>query len=474
MLALAHKKDLQHVPGGYKEDPVQQFGPKRRVHVYRFTLYDFPVVAFDCDDYVKIFEDSEVQKKHIPWLLEQEDPPEFLARMRFIHSELAAFKPTHFIFNEQSTLKIAMDKRNSHVCARIYIIHDCHNLPFGPYARGGPWQDSQITHSLLHDRMRRVEGLWGVSKAVQKYFEVFGGLTCHHVPCHPWIYGTNVDDIPYYDNFDAPYVTAVNPGVTKGFHIVRGLAKAVPSVPFLVVKSWSMNQHVIDKFEKLKNVTLKPPCKDMEQIWYLTKLLLVPSTFFETFGLVVVEALLRGIPVISSDAGGLPEAHLSIPYTIPTKIITGEPETNPLKVRKYGKYKVPRNDIGPWIEAVCRVGGWEREWATARRRRTRRERRRKESLPDHSRSSSSSSSSSTSSGGGRSSGSGDEVPGSSASSASSAAGAAGVEVVDRSVYDNLRRMGRERAVEFVKSLKHEFYEELLEEATKKVSKDIKG
>ncbi|KAJ3288527.1 hypothetical protein HK104_008120 [Borealophlyctis nickersoniae] len=461
MLALAHKKDLQQIPGGYKEDEVQQFGPKRTIRVYRFTLYEFRVVAFDCDDYVKIFEESEVQKKHIPWLLEQEDPPEYQARTRFIHSEISAFKPTHFIFNEQSTLRIAMDEHNPHVCARIYIIHDCNNLPFGPYARGGPWQDSQITHSLLVDRMRRVEGLWAVSQAVQSYFEVFGGLTCRHVPCHPWIYGTNVDDIPYYDNFDAPYVSAVNPGVTKGFHIVRDLAKALPSVPFLVVKSWSMNRHVIHEFEKLKNVTLKDPCKNMDEIWSATKLLLVPSTFFETFGLVVVEALLRGIPVISSDAGGLPEAHLSVPYTIPTNIITGEPETNALKVRKYGKFKVPRNDVGPWVEAVCAVVGAEKERMVVRRRHGR---RRRVSPAGDSGQSSSSSSERSGAGSGTSIGSGDDVAG----GTGDGTGVGDNGMGDRTVYDELRRVGRERAVAFVRSLKHEFYEGLLEEASQKL------
>lgn len=56
--------------------------------------------------------------------------------------------------------------------------------------------------------------------------------------------------------------------------------------------------------------------KDTEKLWCRTKILLVPSTWCEAFGLVVVEAMLRGIPVISSDAGGLVEVYL-IPISPP-------------------------------------------------------------------------------------------------------------------------------------------------------------
>jgi len=60
----------------------------------------------------------------------------------------------------------------------------------------------------------------------------------------------------------------------------------------------------------------------------------------------VTEAQLRGIPVISSNAGGLVEAKLGLPYTVPAKMVTGarDPET--------GYYIVPKQDIAPWTATL--------------------------------------------------------------------------------------------------------------------------
>ena len=86
----------------------------------------------------------------------------------------------------------------------------------------------------------------------------------------------------------------------------------------------------------------------MEEAWRDIKVLLVPSLWFEAWGIVVIEAHLRGIPVISSDAGALTEAMLGLDHVIHVNPIRGEHDEN-------GEYIVPRQNIWPWLEAVNKL-----------------------------------------------------------------------------------------------------------------------
>lgn len=86
----------------------------------------------------------------------------------------------------------------------------------------------------------------------------------------------------------------------------------------------------------------------MEEAWRDIKILLVPSLWLEAWGIVVIEAHLRGIPVISSGSGALPEAMLGLDYIVPVNSIDGERGEE-------GTYIVPGQDIGPWVETVDKL-----------------------------------------------------------------------------------------------------------------------
>jgi glycosyltransferase involved in cell wall biosynthesis len=86
----------------------------------------------------------------------------------------------------------------------------------------------------------------------------------------------------------------------------------------------------------------------MEEAWRDIKVLLVPSLWFEAWGIVLIEAHLRGIPVISADAGALPEAMLGLRYVIPVNPIKGHRNEK-------GAYIVPDQDFEPWVEIVNKL-----------------------------------------------------------------------------------------------------------------------
>jgi glycosyltransferase involved in cell wall biosynthesis len=83
----------------------------------------------------------------------------------------------------------------------------------------------------------------------------------------------------------------------------------------------------------------------MDEAWQAMKVLLVPSVWYEAWGIVVIEAHLRGIPVICSDAGALPEAMRGLAYTVPVKAIEGKRNAD-------GVYIVPEQDIKPWAKTL--------------------------------------------------------------------------------------------------------------------------
>ena len=79
-------------------------------------------------------------------------------------------------------------------------------------------------------------------------------------------------------------------------------------------------------------------------------LLLMPSLWLEGFGLIAMEAMLRGLPVIASDSGGLVEAKAGTGFVIPVRPLERfEPVFDETHMPK--PVDVPQN-IEPWVDAL--------------------------------------------------------------------------------------------------------------------------
>ncbi len=106
-------------------------------------------------------------------------------------------------------------------------------------------------------------------------------------------------------------VLLVNPTLRKGVELFFRLAAARPDIPFLAVESWNLHDAwravLMNRARRLDNVALWPPVEDMRAAYARARLILMPSIHEETFGRVVAEAQLSGIPALTSDRGALPE-----------------------------------------------------------------------------------------------------------------------------------------------------------------------
>ncbi|CAG8575030.1 12657_t:CDS:2 [Gigaspora margarita] len=330
-IVLCWKKDVLDAKVEYSEEK-RSFGDKNNlISIYRFTWNNVEIVGLELEEYLNIFPKStlnhplnDIEERMMHCL------PEYDAYHHFITDELMSFDATHFVFNDSISLKIASTLPGSIV--RIFICHACEHLPFGPYS-GVPGFGSS-TSPIERKRLKEIEGIWAVSHAIKSYIDTYGeGVLATFLPLHPAIYGKP----PYkrYYNFDATYVLITNPSSIKGYTIFKKLAEKMPDVQFAAIKSWGVSEYQLKEMENTENITIFEVLKDMEELWPKIKVLIVPSLWYEAFGLVAVEATLRGIPVICSDAGGLPEAKCGIIFgTIHVNITDGEREIDESMIEK--------------------------------------------------------------------------------------------------------------------------------------------
>ena len=257
------------------------------------------------------------------------------------------FEPTWTLITEDTKfflVEAALEVNPTNV---VYIAHTPANLSFGP--------DSQAADPARDHVLRRVAGIITVSRYMREYIKQWGGMAAETI--YFPVYG----DPPFvnFGKFASGYVTMINPSDIKGLAIFLGLARALPEVEFAAVPTWASSDAAMIELQQLRNVRVLRPVDEMDEIWAQTRVLVVPSLWGEAFGQVVVEAMLRGLPVIASDSGGLVEAKLGEAYTVAVR-----------KIERYegGVAVVPEQELGPWVKALGELLGEAERYEEVSRR----------------------------------------------------------------------------------------------------------
>lgn len=158
------------------------------------------------------------------------------------------------------------------------------------------------------------------------------------------------------------YITLVNPSFEKGLSIFAKMASILktemPELKFLVVNSrgnFAENiqyLHTKDKPDEhpfkpsdFTNVDMTPGTRDIRPVYRLTKVLVAPSLWWESWGRVATEAVLNNIPVLTSTSGGLQEASCGAGINL---------EAPEHCVKDH--LSIPTDkEIRPWIDALKRL-----------------------------------------------------------------------------------------------------------------------
>ncbi|KAK3381115.1 UDP-Glycosyltransferase/glycogen phosphorylase [Podospora didyma] len=274
--------------------------------------------------------------------------PRMKAITDFFCAQISKFRPTHVVFNDPVTMKATLSHLSRHTFKRVAIVHSAEQLPFGPYCARVPGHC--LSPKAEDTLLRGVDGIWTVSKALQRYAKEHGNLDTTFLVHSTRTYLDAVTGrMPVCRrNVHKKEVGMVNPCPAKGLTILIALAKELPHINFVVWESWGSKERHLKQLAPLANVVVEPTTHNTAEIWDRIRILLAPSVWFEAWGVVVAEAQLRGIPVVSSDAGGLREAKIGVPHCIPVKMVSGERD-------EAGDYIVPEQDVTKWVEAVARL-----------------------------------------------------------------------------------------------------------------------
>jgi glycosyltransferase involved in cell wall biosynthesis len=269
-------------------------------------------------------------------LLEVEDPAQ---RVQALRRQIAEFQPDWVLVSSEDLGHALL--REAHHSAEgrvVYLAHTPQFFPFGPAS----WYPERHAAELV----ARSAGVVTIGRHMAAY--VHWELGRQSVVIHPPIYGAG--PFPYLANFERGLVAMINPCAVKGISIFLETASRLPGFRFGATPGWGTTSADRLALARLPNMEILPNPAGIDDLLRGTRILLMPSLWYEGFGLIVMEAMLRGIPVVASDSGGLREAKQGTGYLIP---VAGIERYLPV-FDEHGMPEpmAPRNDAAPWAAAV--------------------------------------------------------------------------------------------------------------------------
>jgi glycosyltransferase involved in cell wall biosynthesis len=278
-------------------------------------------------------------------------------RAAVLQEQVREFQPDWVLVSSedigQSLLRAAHEAAPGRI---VYLAHTPQFYPFGP-ASWNPNREGEalVAHSAAVVAIGNHTAQYIVSH-LHRDVEVI----------HPPIYGSGL--YAPCGRFEDGLITMINPCAVKGVFIFLSLARRFPKYRFGALPGWGTTAADRHDLETCSNVELLRNARNIDQVLKDTRILLVPSLWFEGFGLIVIEAMLRGIPVVASDSGGLPEAKLGTDFVIPVRPI--ERYEAAFDDQGLPRAVLPEQDLAPWASALEALSSdldlYRRESATSR------------------------------------------------------------------------------------------------------------
>jgi glycosyltransferase involved in cell wall biosynthesis len=199
-----------------------------------------------------------------------------------------------------------------------------------------------------HDAVmfKELNAVWVPSRFAQEHYQQKLGLNCDAIP-YTWDWSRI-----HCPEVEGRYVTFVNPQPHKGVgvfvRIALELGRRRPDVPLLVVEGRGQVPwlgRMGEDLSSLTNLHRMENTPDPRDFYRVSRLVLMPSLWWESFGRVGAEAMINGIPVLASRRGALPEtlAEAGFLFDVPERY---KPEA----------ILVPTTEeVEPWVQTILRL-----------------------------------------------------------------------------------------------------------------------
>lgn len=262
--------------------------------------------------------------------------PEYLWNV--LQSTIAEVKPDWILIStedpSQSLFRAAYEVSPNNL---IYLGHTKYMLPFGPL--------SFYPGEKRTELIKKAKSIITISKYNANYIRRYSGIETF--VNHPPHFGDSFQNLGEKKN---EYILMVNPCAVKGISIFLKIVEALPNQKFAVVPGWGTTSDDMDSLKRHQNITFWENTPDLNLLFKDVSLLLMPSLWVEGFGMIVIDALVRGVPVISSNHGGLPEAKVGTNYQIQVRPISKFEER--LDGNGFPVAEVPEQEIEPWVKSI--------------------------------------------------------------------------------------------------------------------------
>jgi glycosyltransferase involved in cell wall biosynthesis len=256
-----------------------------------------------------------------------------------LREQIREFQPDWVLVSSEDLGHVLLREAERAAPGRIvYVAHTPQFFPFGPAS----WNQDREATAVVG----RAAAVIAIGHHTAEYVRTHAGRGAEVI--HPPIYGSG--PYPNLARFDEGLVTIINPCAVKGIAIFLALADRFPQHGFGALPGWGTTAADRLELERRPNIRLLPNVKDIESFFRQTRVLLMPSLWYEGFGLSVMEAMLRGIPAVASDSGGLAEAKHGSGAVVATRGIERfEPVFD-----EHGMPQpvVPEIDMEPWAAAL--------------------------------------------------------------------------------------------------------------------------